>query len=824
MVNSQSHVALPSSRPRARGFIVASTLLFGVGIALAAPGDLDPSFNGSGLLSLNIGNSGSRANAVVQQSDGKLVLAGESAFSFTLVRLTAGGTPDSTFGTNGIANADFAGGIARAVIQQTDGKLVLAGSAASANGAEDIALARFDADGTLDASFGNGGKVTLDIGGSADFASGLIQQPGGNFVIAGGTNSGGPNRLVLARFNVNGTLDVTFGTGGTTLVDFGGGSESWANAIAQQQDGELIAAGRVFGPTSQDIGIARVTANGALDPSFAGDGLLVVDNGGSDEEAYAVAIQPDDSIVAVGYTSSSGGSPVSALLLRVKGNGSFDGGFGISGRSVIDLGGDSILNSIVVQANGQLIATGSLATNVGGEDMILARFNSDGALDTSYGIDGVSTADFGTGDTAHLSLGVALIQQADGKYVAAGPNSLGTFGAARFDDGAAFPGRVGFTSTSAFIVETTAKVSYTVRRTGGTTGAVSVNYATAAGQAQPGSDFEDTSGTLTWNDGDASDKTITVNIFDDAAAESNEDFLLTLSGPTGGAQLAASEASTTIGSDDGPGQLGFADFFGQFYGETAEGRKTTARVFRINGSQGAISVSYSTKSGTATAGTDFVATSGTLNWADGDTNVKQIEVQTLQDSVAEGEERFEIQLSNPTGGATFAGTPGGGANDHRLVIIGDNNAGLGFSSSAASIGEAGGSVSLAVSRSGAANGVVSVNYATSSGSATAGSDFTSASGTLDWADGDTADKKITVNVTNDTTDEANETFTVTLSNPSVGTGLGSNSSTTVTIVDDDAPAGGGGGGDGGGGALDWFAALFLACLIFLRRRRAFQLI
>ena len=141
--------------------------------------------------------------------------------------------------------------------------------------------------------------------------------------------------------------------------------------------------------------------------------------------------------------------------------------------------------------------------------MILARFNSDGALDKTFGIDGVATADFGTGDIAPFSGGVALIQQVDGKYVAVGPNSIGSFGAARFDDDAAFPGLIGLTVTSQNVSETAATVTYTVRRTGGTTGAVSVDYATAAGQAQPGSDFEDASGTLSWNDGDASDKTLT---------------------------------------------------------------------------------------------------------------------------------------------------------------------------------------------------------------------------------------------------------------------------------------------------------------------------
>jgi uncharacterized delta-60 repeat protein len=798
-------------------------LLFGMGIALAAPGDLDPGFNGSGLFSLTIGDYGSAAFAAVQQSDGKLVLAGDGTLNsadhadFVAVRLTADGTLDGSFSTDGVARANFRdvpvfGGsydLALAVIQQTDGKLVLAGTTAHVFGDDDIALARFNADGTLDSTFGDGGLARLDIGSTDDVAFSLIQQDGDKLVIAGTAISGGFYRQVFARFNANGTLDTTFGTGGTTLTDFGEGSGSWTSDIAQQPDGKLVAIGQVSELASRDFSIVRLSENGVLDPLFDGDGILAVDFDGNEDIATTVALQADGAIVAAGFTTSTEGR-VSAALLRVNADGSPDNSFGIAGKAVIDMGGQSLLNSIAVQADGRLIATGTRFGADGGQHMILARFNSDGALDTSYGIDGVATADFGTGDTAHLSTGVALIQQADGKYVAAGPNSLGTFGAARFDDGAAFPGRIGLTVTSQTVDETTAMATYAVRRTGGRTGAVSVNYATAAGQAQPGSDFEDASGTLTWNDGDADDKTLTINIIDDAVAESSEDFSLTLSAPTGGGQLAASEATTSIANDDGPGELYFPNGLDQIQVEEAA-TAINARVRRRDGSTGAVSVKYSTSSGTAGAGTDFVATSGTLTWADGDTSDKMVDVGILDDGAAEGDEDFQIRLSNPTGGATIPFLGG-----VQLMRIVDNDAGLGLADSAASIGEAGGSVSLAVSRSGPAGAGVSVNYATSSGSATTASDFTGASGTLNWAAGDSADKTILVIITNDMKDEIDETFTVTLSNPSGGTALGSNSSTTVTIIDDDAPAGGSNSGSGGGGALDWLVLLFLTCLTFQR--------
>ncbi len=172
MVSRQFRVPLRS----ARGYIVVLSSLFGIGTVLAAPGSLDPSFRNSGLLSILIGDpasadsfSGGGASAVVQQRDGKLVFAGfrddHGGIDFVALRVAVDGTPDETFGSHGIASVNFGGAdYARAVVQQTDGKLVLVGTTSCGN--VDIALARLNADGTLDSSFGHGGKTTLGLGGS----------------------------------------------------------------------------------------------------------------------------------------------------------------------------------------------------------------------------------------------------------------------------------------------------------------------------------------------------------------------------------------------------------------------------------------------------------------------------------------------------------------------------------------------------------------------------------------------------------------------------------------------------------------------------------
>ena len=237
-------------------------------------------------------------------------------------------------------------------------------------------------------------------------------------------------------------------------------------------------------------------------------------------------------------------------MLRVNGDGSLDSTFGDGGKSVINLGGQSFLRSIVVRGDNSLAATGSRQNSEFAGDMILARFNSNGTLDSTYAVEGVATADFGIGNNAPESQGFALIQQADGKLVAVGPTQVGTLSAARFDDGSTFPGIIGFINTNQTVAEATATVAYTVRRTGGSYGSVSVDYATAAGQALTDSDFQDASGTLSWDDGDTSDRLITINLSDDAEVEGDENFSLTLSEPTGGAALAASQAVTNIANDD----------------------------------------------------------------------------------------------------------------------------------------------------------------------------------------------------------------------------------------------------------------------------------
>ena len=249
-----------------------------------------------------------------------------------------------------------------------------------------------------------------------------------------------------------------------------------------------------------------------------------------------------------------------------------------------------------------------------------------------------------------------------------------------------------------------------------------------------------------WRGGD---KTITVNVIDDALEEADEDFLMTLSAPTGGAQLAASKATTSIASDDGPGELGFLqatelasvieDFFGEDIGFRVDVRRTS-------GWSDAVSVHYETVDGTAKAGTDFVAKSGSLTWAHGDRGVKTIRFTIRADSLREGDEDFEIRLSNATGGATL---PVRDSIKHVRIRDNDGPVGgpgvLSVVKSIVSVAEGDQEAVVTVSRTGGEFGSVSVGFQTVAGGpipAAAGQDYTGVADRLTWGDGDASNKSI----------------------------------------------------------------------------------
>jgi uncharacterized delta-60 repeat protein len=180
-----------------------------------------------------------------------------SGVDFALARYTSNGTLDATFGAGGTVTTDFAGGgdIGRSVAVQSDGKIVAAGRAVI-SGNSDFALARYTSNGTLDAGFGTGGTVTTDFAGSVDQAFSVALQKNGNIVAAGLALINGNSDFALARYTSNGTLDASFGTGGTVTTDFAGSGDQ-AFSVAVQRDGKIVAAGQAVVNGGLDFALAR---------------------------------------------------------------------------------------------------------------------------------------------------------------------------------------------------------------------------------------------------------------------------------------------------------------------------------------------------------------------------------------------------------------------------------------------------------------------------------------------------------------------------------------------------------------------------------------
>ncbi len=243
------------------------------------------------------------------------------------------GDLDSTFGSGGKVVTGFFGRSngANAIALQADGKMVVAGSALSALGPPDFALARYNGDGSLDSAFGSGGRVTTDFGGRSDNASAVAIQPDGKILAGGGADLAGTQfDFALVRYNVDGSLDSTFGSGGKVTTDFNGGLDA-AAALALQTDGKIILAG--FATTGDPhMAMARYNSNGTLDSNFGSAGKVVTNINGTRDFANAVAIQSDGKIIAGGSTLTPLGSFVMFGLARYNPDGSLDPAFGSGGR------------------------------------------------------------------------------------------------------------------------------------------------------------------------------------------------------------------------------------------------------------------------------------------------------------------------------------------------------------------------------------------------------------------------------------------------------------------------------------------------------------
>ena len=345
----------------------------------------------------------------------------------------ADGDLDPTFGHGGrvLTDLNHSTDIASAVAVQSDGKLVVGGTSYKNNDytGEDFALARYNADGTLDTTFGRGGKVRTDFPGLAAQISAIVIQPDGKIVVAGGAY---PlfvfvGDFELARYHPNGSLDTTFGNGGIVTTTFPG-QGSYAFALALQADGKIIAAGTDFvnfssdDSSDTDFALERYNPDGSPDVTFGNDGQVTTDFDGFNDDAFSILIQSDGKLVAVG-SAKNPANFYDFALARYLSDGSLDTTFGAAGTVRTDFGDHNFdqARSAVLQSDGKIVAAGfAISQNGGVENFAVARYSSNGILDPSFNSDGMTEIDFGS---CCQSANKILLQN-DGKVVAVGyPNS-----------------------------------------------------------------------------------------------------------------------------------------------------------------------------------------------------------------------------------------------------------------------------------------------------------------------------------------------------------------------------------------------------------------
>jgi len=419
-------------------------------------GALDPSFGTSGIVLTDLPSSTNpdavdRANSLLIQPDGKLVVVGQtdsesSTPSLAVLRYNANGSLDTTFDTDGVVTTDVSTvydgfDSARSVVLQNDGKLVVAGETFVPFPSLFFVLARYNANGSLDNSFSNDGVVVTNTSPPSELDSHsldtLLLQPNGKLVAVGTTNladfGNEASTIGLVRYNTDGSLDTSFSTDGIVTNNTVSGYVRYSvGGAVLQPDGKIVVGadaqpGNVndldnAGP--RDFLVARYNSDGSLDMSFGSGGSAIANFTGaglSDSSVNSVVRQADGKILLVGYVTDRSGMfrETDFAIARYNANGTLDLTYGTNGKVLTDFSnGYDIATSAVLQPDGKLLVVGHTATGsfFDESDIVVARYNPDGSIDTTFGNSGKAVIDI----TNYLDFGNSIALQADGKIVLAG--------------------------------------------------------------------------------------------------------------------------------------------------------------------------------------------------------------------------------------------------------------------------------------------------------------------------------------------------------------------------------------------------------------------
>ena len=416
---------------------------------LLSAGALDPTFCSGGIVTTSVGPTtnwnGAAAVAIYPNAgtanDGKIVAAGVGPTNtsgknyvegFAVVRYQPNGTLDPSFGSGGEVTTKVSSNFSRAldVAIQTDGKIVAAGYAEDKKNNEEFALVRYNVNGSLDTTFGSGKNAGIVLG-TSGVAEAMALQADGKIVVAGASSGG----FVLQRYNTNGTLDTTFNGSGTVLTNvngLGGGGGFDEEDVAIYPQSSAANAGKIVlvGRAGESVAVFRYNPNGTPDSTFGGGTGYVLLNTSDNTPTPHVAIQADDRL-DVAFTNF-GAATSEVSVARLQANGTLDPSFGVGGVVTTNHQLWDSATSIALQADGQIVVAGE---EVGSSNaFMVARFNAtDGSLDTAFGVNGFQTVPVPTTD----DFGVDVAIQPDGKIVLAGTeqtivNTKYAFALARF--------------------------------------------------------------------------------------------------------------------------------------------------------------------------------------------------------------------------------------------------------------------------------------------------------------------------------------------------------------------------------------------------------
>jgi len=418
-------------------FVVALALLLSAApLAVAAPGDLDPSFDGDGkVITPVVVDNSDYADGVAIDAAGRIVVAGgaymATNYDFAVARYNPDGSLDTTFDSDGIVTTDFAGGPdwGNGVAIDGDGRIVVVGRT-GAFPSINLAIARFNPDGSLDVTFDGDGKVTTNFGVPQNGGDDVVIDASGQIVVAGWAGNWSTDEVdfAVARYNPDGSLDATFDGDGKATTDFGGGAD-YGRALALDSVGRIVVAGE----DGEDFAIARYNTDGSLDATFSGDGKLTTSFfRWATNSVPGVAVDGDNRIVLVGQNQASDTDDFDLALARYMPDGSPDTTFGGGdGQVTTDFAGnDDYGLAVTIDPADRIVVAGRTAGALN-LDFAVARYQPDGSLDVAFSDDGKVITDFAGSD----DFGRALVLDATERIVVAGYTSAETganFAVARY--------------------------------------------------------------------------------------------------------------------------------------------------------------------------------------------------------------------------------------------------------------------------------------------------------------------------------------------------------------------------------------------------------